>query len=65
MVLTLNMTIRNLSVEVRCEDGEDPNGAWTVIQRRGQFGNRENLFNKLRYKYENGFGNLDGGKGIN
>ena len=37
-------------------------GAWTVIQRRGQFGNPKDFFStKLWVDYANGFGVPDGG----
>ena len=38
-------------------------GAWTVIQRRGQFGNPKDYFSsKLWVDYKNGFGEPQKGK---
>ena len=31
-------------------------GGWTVIQRRGDFGNDENYFSRNQSEYKNGFG---------
>ncbi|CAL1284422.1 unnamed protein product [Larinioides sclopetarius] len=46
------------SIEVYC-DMETDGGGWTVIQRRGQYGNGEDYFNKKWSYYKQGFGNLD------
>ncbi|CAL1301594.1 unnamed protein product [Larinioides sclopetarius] len=45
------------SMEVYC-DMETDGGGWTVIQRRGQYGNGEDYFNKKWNYYKQGFGNL-------
>ncbi|CAL1301596.1 unnamed protein product [Larinioides sclopetarius] len=46
------------SIEVYC-DMETDGGGWTVIQRRGQYGNGEDYFNKKWSYYKQGFGNLN------
>jgi len=43
------------SKEVYC-DMRNYGGGWTVIQRRGDFGNDENYFNRNQTEYKNGFG---------
>ncbi|CAL1284429.1 unnamed protein product [Larinioides sclopetarius] len=45
------------SIEVYC-DMETDGGGWTVIQRRGQYGNGVDYFNKKWKDYKEGFGNL-------
>lgn len=40
-------------------DMESRGGGWTVIQRRGQFGNPESFFDRGWNEYEKGFGDLD------
>ncbi|GFQ67202.1 techylectin-5A [Trichonephila clavata] len=45
------------SLEVYC-DMETAGGGWTVIQRRGDFGNAQNYFDKTWKDYKDGFGNL-------
>ena len=48
-------------VDPPCEEAGDGGGVpWTVIQRRGQFGNPPNYFAKLWNDYRAGFGNVDG-----
>ncbi|GFT38816.1 techylectin-5A [Nephila pilipes] len=46
------------SIDVYC-DMETAGGGWTVIQRRGDFGNAENYFDKTWQDYKSGFGNLN------
>jgi len=43
------------SKEVYC-DMKNYGGGWTVIQRRGDFGNDENYFSRNQSEYKNGFG---------
>jgi len=43
------------SKEVYC-DMRNYGGGWTVIQRRGDFGNDENYFSRNQTEYKNGFG---------
>ncbi|GBN92542.1 Techylectin-5A [Araneus ventricosus] len=45
------------SIDVYC-DMETAGGGWTVIQRRGQYGNGEDYFVKKWKEYKEGFGNL-------
>ncbi|GBM74565.1 Techylectin-5A [Araneus ventricosus] len=45
------------SIDVYC-DMETDGGGWTVIQRRGQFGNGEDYFAKRWQAYKEGFGNM-------
>ncbi|GBN61256.1 Techylectin-5A [Araneus ventricosus] len=45
------------SIDVYC-DMETDGGGWTVIQRRGQYGNGEDYFVKKRKEFKEGFGNL-------
>ncbi|GFT38812.1 techylectin-5A [Nephila pilipes] len=45
------------SFEVYC-DMDTAGGGWTVIQRRGDFGNAQNYFDKEWKDYKKGFGNL-------
>ncbi|GBN69737.1 Techylectin-5A [Araneus ventricosus] len=45
------------SIDVYC-DMETDGGGWTVIQRRGQYGNGENYFVKKWKEYKEGFGNM-------
>jgi len=56
---TSNIQIEDRSVQVGCEDGEDMNGAWTVIQRRGQYRNPQDYFYRTWDQYKNGFGSVD------
>lgn len=46
------------SLEVYCDMDTD-GGGWTVIQRRGNFGNGENYFVKNWQTYKKGFGNIN------
>ena len=43
-----------------CEEPGDGGGWWTVIQRRGQFGNPSDYFARLWQDYRNGFGKVEG-----
>ncbi|PRD22932.1 UNVERIFIED_CONTAM: Techylectin-5A [Trichonephila clavipes] len=45
------------SIQVYC-DMETDGGGWTVIQRRGNFGNAQNYFDKTWIDYKTGFGNV-------
>ncbi|GFX72046.1 techylectin-5A [Trichonephila clavipes] len=45
------------AIEVYC-DLETAGGGWTVIQRRGDYGNAQNYFDKTWKDYKEGFGNL-------
>ncbi|GBN56269.1 Techylectin-5A [Araneus ventricosus] len=45
------------SIDVYC-DMETDGGGWTVIQRRGQYGNGEDYFAKRWQAYKEGFGNM-------
>ncbi|GBL91365.1 Techylectin-5A [Araneus ventricosus] len=45
------------SIDVYC-DMETDGGGWTVIQRRGQYGNGEDYFVKKWKAYKEGFGNM-------
>ncbi|GFY77289.1 techylectin-5A [Trichonephila inaurata madagascariensis] len=45
------------STDVYC-DMETAGGGWTVLQRRGNFGNAQNYFDKNWADYKHGFGNL-------
>ncbi|GFR24082.1 techylectin-5A, partial [Trichonephila clavata] len=45
------------SIQVYC-DMETDGGGWTVIQRRGNFGNAQNYFDKTWIDYKAGFGNV-------
>ena len=47
-------------VDLACELASDLGEPWTVIQRRGQFGNPANYFQKPWADYKNGFGDVDG-----
>ncbi|GFR21121.1 techylectin-5A [Trichonephila clavata] len=47
------------AIEVYC-DLETAGGGWTVIQRRGDYGNAQNYFDKTWKDYKEGFGNLRG-----
>ncbi|KAG8194677.1 hypothetical protein JTE90_027992 [Oedothorax gibbosus] len=46
------------SVEVYCDMKTD-GGGWTVLQRRGNYGNAPNYFNKTWEFYKRGFGHLE------
>ncbi|GFT76478.1 techylectin-5A [Nephila pilipes] len=50
-------TSKCASLKVYC-DMETTGGGWTVIQRRGDFGNAQNYFDKFWNDYKQGFGNL-------
>ena len=46
---------------LKTEEADDGGKTWTVIQRRGQFGNSESYFSeKLWADYKTGFGNCSG-----
>ncbi|KAF8777164.1 Techylectin-5A like protein [Argiope bruennichi] len=49
--------LRCETIKVYC-DFEIANEGWTVIQRRGNYGNGENLFSKSWESYKKGFGDL-------
>ncbi|GBL86733.1 Techylectin-5A [Araneus ventricosus] len=46
------------SMDVYC-DMQTDGGGWTVIQRRGQYGNGEDYFVKRWKEYKEGFGNMN------
>ena len=55
------MQIAGEVVDLACELASDLGEPWTVIQRRGQFGNSETYFSeKLWADYKTGFGNCSG-----
>ena len=57
-MVTSSLEIEGRSVPVRCDDSKDMKGAWTAIQRRGQFGNPRYYFYKAWEEYESGFGSV-------
>ena len=50
-----NIPINGKNTEVFC-DMKNYGGGWTIIQRRGDYGNDENYFNRNWTEYKNGFG---------
>ncbi|CAL1300200.1 unnamed protein product [Larinioides sclopetarius] len=52
-----NRIMKGKGAKVFC-DMETDGGGWTVIQRRGQFGNEEDYFVRTWEQYKHGFGNL-------
>jgi len=55
---TYNLNVGGSTVKVYC-DLEKDGGRWTVIQRRGDFGNPEDYFYRNWYNYTNGFGDTN------